>query len=217
MQLVRSLLVVLAVGLATSHAAAQSDAASTEVHHVSPPPPPSTHAPDVSLLIGGAPIVPLYRGGFCPGDHTCVMNSGLAITVGLERRWSDGWAILARYDAWVVDAGTLFDIGLLNSVRVGARYVIDQSTLVHPYIEALAGFLAFGDTRSVAAVGGSVTLAGGTEIELTDSIVIDLDVQLFSFATGLFVTRDNVRRSDGFAPNLALQITLGLEVLLGSF
>jgi len=210
------MLVLLALAAATSatRVRAQSD---ETVHHVAPPPPPSTHAPDVSLDIGGAAIVPLYRGGICPGDHVCVMNGGVGVRVGVERRWPDGWALLGRYDAWVVDAGTLFDIGLLNSVRIGARYVIDQTTNVHPYVEGLVGFLAFGDTRTVVAAGGSVTLAGGTEIELSDNLVLDLDLELFTFATGYFQTRDNVRRSDGFGPNLALQISLGLEVLLGSF
>lgn len=209
----RSSLVLLVLAFAHSAAAQES----TSEHHVEPPPPPSTHAPDVSLDIRGAAIVPLYRSGVCPGDYICVMNGGVGLTVGLERRWMDGWALLVRYDAWVADAGTLYDIGLWNSVRVGARYVIDQSTNVHPYVEALAGFLVFGDTRSVITTGGSVTLAGGSEIELSDSLVLDIDVELFSFATGYFMTRDNVRRSDGFMPNLALQISVGLEVLLGSF
>lgn len=187
------------------------------VHHVTPPPPPSALPPDVTLDVRGAAIVPLYRDALCPAGAQCVLNAGVGIGIGVERRWPDGWGFLARYDVWVLDAGSLYEIGTMHSARIGARYVIDQATIVHPYVEALAGFLAFGDTTTVAAAGGSVTVGAGTEIELTDVLVIDVDAELWTLATGFFATRDGVRRSDGFGPNLALQISVGLEVLLGSF
>lgn len=208
------LVLALVMAIDASAAAQETDAS---VHHVTPPPPPRTRAPDVTLDIRASGIVPAYRGGLCPGDHQCVFSGGFGVTVGIERRWPDGWALLARYDVWIVDAESLYAVGLLNSARVGARYVLDETTVVHPYLEALAGFLAFGDTRTVAAAGGSVTVGAGTEIELTESLVLDLDVELWTFATGYFMTRDAVRRSDGFGANLAVQISIGLEVLLGSF
>jgi hypothetical protein len=186
-------------------------------HHVSPPPPPETLPPEVTLEIRGAAIVPMFRDALCPANHECVFNAGVGVGVSVERRWSDGWGFLSRYDVWVLDAGSLYEIGTLHSVRIGARYVIDQATNVHPYLEALAGFLAFGDTTTVAAAGGSATAGVGTEIELTDVLVLDVDAELWALATGFFATRDGVRRSDGFGVNLALQVSVGLEVLLGAF
>lgn len=201
-------------------AAQDQEANATEAagaHHVAPPPPPATLPPDVTLEVRGAAIVPLYRDALCPGTAQCVLNGGVGVGVGVERRWADGWGFLSRYDAWVLDAGSLYEVGIMHSVRVGARYVMDQATLVHPYLEALAGFLAFGDTTTVAAAGGSVTVGAGAEIELSDVLVIDIDAELWTLATGFFSTRDGIRRSDGFGPNLVLQICVGLEVLLGSF
>lgn len=194
-----------------------NDADTTGEHHVEPPPPPSTLPPDVTLEIRGAAIVPLFRDALCPGNHQCVFNSGVGVGVGVERRWPDGWGFLSYYDFWIVDAASLYEIGTLHSARLGARYVIDQSTLLHPFVEALVGFLAFGDTTTVAAAGGSLTVGAGAEIELTDVLVIDVDAMLWTLATGYFMTRDGVRRSDGFGPNVALQISVGLEILLGSF
>jgi hypothetical protein len=194
-----------------------NDVAPSGARHVVPPPPPDTLPPDVTLEIRGAAIVPLYRDALCPGDHQCVFNAGVGVGVGVERRWPDGWGFLSRYDVWVLDAGSLYEIGIVHSVRLGARYVLDQSSIVHPYLEALAGFLAFGNTTTVAAAGGSVTGGIGAEVELTDVLVLDVDAELWALATGFFATRDGVRRSDGFGPNLALQISIGLEVLLGAF
>lgn len=214
--------VALAVAFPAADASAQEVPASADAepaiqHRIDPPPPPETLPPDVNLDIRGAAIVPLYRDTLCPGDHQCVLNGGVGVSVGVERRWADGWGFLSRYDVWVLDAGALYEIGTMHSVRIGARYVIDATTNVHPYAEALAGFLAFGDTTTVAAVGGSVTLSAGTEIELTDILALDLGAELWTFATSFFATRDGVRRSDGFGANLALQIFVGLEVLLGTF
>lgn len=186
-------------------------------HHVSPPPPPETLPPDVTLEIRGAAVIPLYRDALCPGDHECVFNAGVGVGVAVERRWPDGWGFLARYEVWVIDASSLYEIGIMNSTRIGARYLLDSQTIVHPYLEALVGFLAFGNSTTVAAAGGSVTGGAGAEIELNDSLVLDIDAELWALATGYFSTRDGVRRSDGFGPNLALQISIGLEVLLGSF
>lgn len=191
--------------------------ARVHAHHVAAPPDPSSLPPDVTLEIRGAAIVPLYRDALCPGTAQCVFNGGVGVGVGVERRWHDGWGFLARYDLWVLDAGSLYEVGIMHSARIGARYVIDQTTLAHPYVEALVGFLAFGDTITAAAAGGSVTAGAGVEIELTDVLVIDVDAELWTLATGYFATRDGIRRSDGFGPNLALQISVGLEVLLGSF
>jgi hypothetical protein len=191
--------------------------ARAETHHVAAPPDPSTLPPDVTLEIRGAAIVPLYRDALCPGTAQCVFNAGVGVGVGVERRWHDGWGFLSRYDVWVLDAGSLYEIGIMHSARLGVRYVIDQTSIVHPYLEALVGFLAFGDTITVAAAGGSVTVGAGAEVELSDVLVIDLDAELWTLATGYFATRDGVGRSDGFGPNLALQISVGLEVLLGSF
>ncbi len=214
--------VALAAALAATPATAQDVPASAEAepvthHRIEPPPPPEALPPDVNLDIRGAAIVPLFRDTLCPGNHQCVLNGGVGVSVGVERRWADGWGFLSRYDVWILDAGALYEIGIMHSVRIGARYVIDAATNVHPYVEALAGFLAFGDTITVAAVGGSVTLSAGTEIELSDVLALDLGVELWTFATSFFATRDGVRRSDGFGANLALQIFLGLEVLLGTF
>lgn len=186
-------------------------------HQVTPPPPPDTLAPDVTLEIRGAAIVPLFRETLCPGNHECVFNAGVGLGMGIERRWPDGWGFLARYDVWILDAGSLYEIGTMHSARVGARYVIDQATSVHPYVEVLAGFLAFGDTTTVAAAGGGVTAGAGAEIELSEALVLDIDAELWTLATGFFMTRDGARRSDGFGANLALQISVGLEVLLGAF
>jgi len=191
--------------------------AQDDEHHVAPAPPPETLPPDVTLEIRGAAIFPLYRDALCPGTSQCVFNAGVGVGVGVERRWPDGWGFLSRYDVWVLDASSLYEIGIMHSARIGARYVIDQSSIVHPYIEALVGFLAFGDTTTVAAGGGAVTGGVGAEVELTDSLVLDIDAELWTLATGFFATRDGVRRSDGFGPNLALQISVGLEVLLGAF
>jgi len=209
--------------LLSSPASAQDEATATNdedpagTHHVEPAPLPETLPPDVTLEVRGAAIVPLYRDALCPGAAQCVFNAGVGVGVGVERRWPDGWGFLSRYDVWVIDASSLYEIGIMHSVRIGTRYVIDQATMVHPYLEALAGFLAFGDTTTVSAAGGSVTLGAGTEIELTDVLVLDVDAELWTLATGFFATRDGVRRSDGFGPNLALQISVGLEVLLGAF
>jgi hypothetical protein len=205
------------LGLAQSPTGAETSDAPSEVHHVDAPTPPRRLAPEVSFEVGGSAVIPLFTEPLCPGNHLCVLNGGVGVRVGVERRWPDGWALISRYDVWIFDANALYEIGVLHAARIGARYVIDWRTIVHPYVEGMVGFLAMGDTAHVATAGGTVSVGGGTEIELTDSVAIDVDAELWALATGMFTTQDMVRRSDGFGANLVLEITLALNVLLGNF
>lgn len=186
------------------------------VHHVVPPPPPAEQGAELLLDIRGAAVVPVYVGGLCPSGHECVMNAGVGIGVSVEHRWRDGVGLLLSYDAWVLDSDSVFEIALMHSFRFGLRYVIDTSLNVHPFIGASAAFLAFGDTSQVSAIGGAVIAGGGAEIEISDSIDVLVDAELWTLATGSFETRDGVHRSDGFGANLAVQISVGAEVLLGT-
>jgi hypothetical protein len=186
------------------------------VHHVEPPPRPQDQDAELLLDIRGAAVVPVYVGGICPGGHECVLNGGVGIGVSVEQRWHDRVGLLLSYDAWVVDADSLFEVGLMHSFRVGFRYVLDDTFNVHPFIEASAAFLAFGDTSQVSALGGAITAGGGAEIEISDAIAVLVDAELWTLATGSFATRDGVHRSDGFGANLAVQISVGFEVLLGT-
>lgn len=214
--------IALAVASARRASADEGDpptaetAISPTVHHVEPPPRPADQRPELLLDIRGAAVVPVYVGGLCPGGHECVMNAGVGIGVTVEQRWPDRVGLLLSYDAWVVDSDSIFEIGLMHSFRIGIRYVLDASLNVHPFIEASAAFLAFGETSEVAACGGAITAGGGAEIEISDSIALLLDAELWTLATGSFETRDGVHRSDGFGANLAVQISAGLEVLLGT-
>ncbi len=188
----------------------------TAVHHVEAPPPPAEQERELLLDIRGAAVVPVYVGGLCPGGHECVLNAGVGIGVTVEQRWPDHFGLLLSYDAWVVDSDSLFEIGLMHSFRIGFRYVIDLSLNVHPFIEASAAFLAFGDTSQVSALGGAITAGTGAEVEISDSIAVLVDAELWTLATGSFETRDGIHRSDGFGANLAVQISVGVEVLIGT-
>ncbi len=206
---------VAAIVIAPRAQADEGDEAAV-VHHVAPPPPPGEQGPELLLDIRGAAVIPVYVGGLCPSGYECVMNAGVGIGVAVEHRWTNRVGLLLAYDAWVVDSDSIFEIGLMHSFRVGVRYVIDASLDVHPFIEACAAFLAFGDTAQVSALGGAITAGGGAEIEISDSIAVAVDAELWTLATGSFETRDGLRRSDGFGANLAVQISVGLQVLLGT-
>jgi hypothetical protein len=110
----------------------------------------------------------------------------------------------------------VFELAALHAIRAGVRYVIDDDSLIHPFIEGAIGGIAFGETASVVALGGLVSLGAGMEIELSESVAFVSSLQAWFLSTGPFRTREGALRSDPFGVNIALQVTLGISVLTGS-
>ncbi len=163
---------------------------------------------------GGAEV-PLERSAICPAGAGCVLGAGVVAGVRIERRSSDRVGLFAGYDFWLLDSDGVFELGALHAVRAGIRYVLDDSMMVHPFIEAAIGFLAFGDTANVVTLGGLVSAGGGAELELSESVAFVASLEAWLLSTGPFQTREGAIRADPFGVNIALQITIGVSVLVG--
>lgn len=186
------------------------------VHHVEPPRAPEAHPPTLSVLIYGGAQVPLEQAAICPSSFDCVLGLGIGVGAQIERRTADRIGLFAGYDFWLVDSRGVFELGSLHAARGGLRYTIDDSLIVHPFVDASFGLIAFGDTGSIVAIGGVVTAGGGAEIELSSSIAFVTAFEAWFFATGPFTTRDGAVRANHFGVNVAIHLTIGVSVLIGS-
>ena len=196
--------------LLTSSAHAQEPAP----HHVEPPPAPDSREAELNVAIRLGAIAPIDQADICPGDSTCVLGAGASFGLEIERRWPLGIGILVAYDAWFVDSGGVFELGIVQAVLAGVRYTFLLDSIVHPSVHIGAGALVFGDTFLVETVGGALDLGVGAEFELTDSVVLAGGAAFWLFTTSPFVTgRDRTRRSEGLGLNIALQVYLGLTIL----
>jgi hypothetical protein len=160
-------------------------------------------------------VAPLERGTICPGGADCVLGPGIALGVHVERRGADGLGLIAGYDFFMVDGDGVFELGALQVLRGGVRYVIDDAWRVHPFVDATFGVLAFGDTTRIATMGGMLTAGGGAEFELSESVAFVTALQAWFLATGPFVTVDGVTRSADFGVNAVLQIAIGVSIQVG--
>lgn len=217
----KALVVVAAAGgaLAATCAEARADqgtATAAEEHHVAPPPAPEEHGATLAVEVHGAAQAPLARDAICPGAAPeCVFGLGLGVGAQLEWRMADRVGLFAGYDFWMLDSAGVSEVGTLHAIRGGLRYTLDDSQVVHPFLDVAVGLLAFGDTASVATAGGVVTAGGGAEFELSESVVFMSSAEVWMFATGPFETRDGFVRSADFGVNVALQLTVGIAVLVG--
>lgn len=186
-----------------------------DAHHVVAPPAPHEHGATLSVEVHGSVEGPILRDTICPPGHDCVLGLGLGIGAQIEWRSSDRIALFGGYDFWMIDASGVYELGALHALRGGIRYVLDDSLVVHPFLDVALGVLAFGDTASVATGGGVVTLGGGAEIELSESVAFVTSAEAWLLAMGPFGTRDGAVRSAGFGVDVAVQLTLGVSVLVG--
>ena len=185
--------------------------------HVEPPPAPDDREPEllVGVRVGG--VIPLERADICPGDSLCVLGGGGSFGVEIERRWPMGLGISVAYDAWFVEAGGVFELGVAQMVRAAVRYVLAYDQIIHPEIHIGAGALVFGDTFLVSTVGGALEVGVGAEIELTESVALTGGLKGWFFTTSPFTTgRDRTLRSPGVGLNAALQVDVGIVVVAAS-
>jgi hypothetical protein len=192
-----------------------TDEGTPATHHVEPPPAPEEHEPTPAVSMNVAAVAPIERSTICPVGHDCVIGVGVGVGVQVEWRSADRVGLVAGYDFWLLDGNGVYELGALHASRVGLRYVVDDATRVHPFIDAAVGLLAFGDAANVATLGGLVTAGAGAEIELTESVAFVAALESWFFATGSFVTPDGAWRSSGFGVNAALQITVGIAIQVG--
>ncbi|AKF08599.1 hypothetical protein [Sandaracinus amylolyticus] len=200
---------ILAAGVA------RADDDPSVVHHVEPPPAPDDHPATLAVEVHGGANAPIERSTICPPAAGCVLGLGVGVGVQIERRTADRVGLWAGYDFWLLDSNAVFELAALHAIRGGVRYVFDDSTMVHPFVDAGIGLMAFGDTASVATAGGLITAGGGAELELSESVVFVTALETWLFATAPFETPDAVERSSDFGVNVALQITIGISVLVG--
>lgn len=197
--------------------AAEVEAQPRAERHVEPPPAPESRDPELNTELRLGAVWPLERTDICPGDSLCVLGAGGTFGIEIERRWSIGLGISLAYDAWFVDSGGVFELGVVQIVRAGLRYVFGTEWLVHPAVHIGGGALVFGDTLLISTVGGAINGGASAELELTESVALTAAAQLWFFTTSPFTTgRDRTPRSGGAGLNLALQASVGLTIQAAS-
>ena len=186
------------------------DAEESGTLRLEPPPPPEQRA----SLFGGEVHIQLVlplRDALCPGGESCLLNSGFGIGASIERRWSFGGALLLGYDLALLDSGGIYEVGTLQTVRVGVKWVVPLDRALKPYVEIAMGALLFGDTFGVATAGGALQLGLGGELELTEKLALAGGIVFRAFTTGAFIsTTDRVPRGSDPGASLALLLQIGI-------
>ncbi len=175
-----------------------------------PPPPPEQRA----SLFGGelhVQVVLPLADALCPGGHNCLLNGGFGIGGTIERRWSFGGALLLGYDLALLDAGGIYEVSTLQTVRVGVKWVVPLDRRLKPYLEIAIGALVFGDTFGLATAGGALQLGLGGELELSERLALTGGLVFRGFTTGAFIsTTDSVPRGRDPGTSLALLVQVGI-------
>jgi hypothetical protein len=209
---------VLAAGSAAGVARAQDTADPDDerggAHRFQPPPAPGSVDPVLGGEVHVIAVSPLAREPLCPPDAACVFSGGGGIGVSLERRWPEGLSIMLGYEAWFLDSNTVYELAVLQGVRAMLRYLLFQRSAVHPFGAVGIGALIFGDTLTIAAIGGALDVGVGLEVELTETFSLVVMIPARFFITSSFVTpRDKTHRAEEGGVNSALSLHIGLAVL----
>lgn len=108
----------------------------------------------------------------------------------------------------------MYEVGVLQTLRVGAKWVVPLSTALKPYFEVSAGALLFGDSFTIATAGGSLQFGFGGELEFAENLALIGGIVFRGFSTGSFISpNDMVARGSDPGANLAIIMQLGVLYL----
>ena len=157
---------------------------------------------------------PFITDQVCPSGTACVFGSAGGVGLGLQRRWPSGIGVGLGYEVWFVDSNGVYELGVMHTLQASIRYTLTKAWRAQPFLNGAIGVMALGDTIRFAAIGPSIDLRVGVEIELTQAIALMLAIPCRFFSTGSFVTpRDRVSRADDFGGNATIGFLAGLVIL----
>jgi len=168
----------------------------------------------LSIEVHLAAVASVASSALCPRGADCIFGSGGGVGGSLERRWPSGLALGLAYDAWFVESGGVWELGVLHVLSARIRWALLQSRSVHPFAWLGVGALVFGDTLRIATVGAAGDVAVGLEVEVTETIALSFALPFRVFTTAPFVTvRDRVPRADQAGVNVGFAIQAGLVIV----
>lgn len=200
--------VIAAVWLCASAASAQLEG------EFRVPPNPRELPPRWALEVHIDGIFAADTDSLCPPQVRCVYAGGGGVGASAELRWPVGLGVFANYDAWFLDSGSVFELGVQQGLSLGGRYTAANSSMVHPVIDASVGFMVYGDTFRAETVGLLLSGKVGVQFELSQYFGIFGGVGVRAFTHSRFTTeRDNVQRGRGelFSQALFLQLALTID------
>jgi hypothetical protein len=215
-----AIVVVLSATLLSPVARAQDEATEPVRPRFAPPPAPDAQEPVLGGEVHIIAVAPISTQPLCPPPESpgvevaCVFEGGGGVGVSLERRWPRGLSIMLGYEAWFLDSGAVYELAIMQVVRAMVRYLFFDRAAAHPFVGFGLGAMLFGDTLSIAAVGGAIDIAIGVEIEVTETLALVLATPVRIFTTTSFVSpRDGTRRAEDGGFNSAVSLHIGLSVL----
>lgn len=207
--------VTLMLVLDASAAPASADGPALDLAPRLMPSRPSVFGAELHL----AAVVP-FVDVLCPDEgasgaaSACLLNEGIGVGGTVERRWQFGGALLLGYDLSFLSGSGVYEVGVLQSLRVGAKWVAPLDTALKPYIEVAVGALLFGDSFTIATAGGCLQFGAGGELEFAENLSLVVGIVFRGFSTGSFITpNDMVSRGNDPGANLALMLQVGVLYL----
>ena len=178
------------------------------------PPAPSEADPRLSLEVHTDIAASLNHDSLCPSGAGCVMRGGGGIGATVERRWPVGVGVYVGYDAWFLDSDSVYELGVQQALRGGARYTLPNDVVLHPVFELSLGIMGYGDTFRVATVGVLIQPFAGAELELSETFGLRAGIGLRAFSHTEFRTeRDAVLRGNDGLFSESVYFEFGLTVM----
>lgn len=150
----------------------------------------------------------------CPAESRCIYEGGGGIGSSAELRWPRGIGFFVDYDAWFIDSGAVFELGVQQGLYLGARYTVPNPSWVHPVLDAGVGATVYGDTFTADSAGILLTGKVGLHFELSRHFGVLGGLGIRAFTHSPFTSqRDRVRRGggDAFSQVLFLQVALTID------
>lgn len=175
------------------------------------PPPINTRYAQYGVALTGEVVV--RAADVCPsgGPAPCILGSGAGAAARGGYRSAGPWYVGGAYEFSRQDSSNLLRLGILQQLRVEARYHFDTGTRYSPYVAFSLGAAVYGNEFGADTGGLTAHVGGGMALEVSRTTLIGVALGYRPLLLSAWTDSAGQRRADAFF-GLGLAHLLSLEM-----
>jgi hypothetical protein len=192
-------------GLAAGGTARATEPPSTRRPATLPPPTRVEYA-SYGVSLGGDALI--HPGEICAIGSPCILGGGGGLGLRGGYRWAGPWYLGGVYQVSRTDSSNLYRLPTLQQLRVELRYMFELGYRTVPYVSWGGGGVVYGNEFGVETGGGTVSVGGGFEVQLSRLAILGLAARYQPMLFAGFLDTAGYERPLGVAHYAGLELLL---------
>jgi len=138
----------------------------------------------------------------------CILGSGGGIAVRIGHRSVGPFYYGLAYELSKQGSNNIYRLGILQQMRIEARYYIETGRVTQPFIQAGGGFVGYGNEWGFDTRGPMLSAGAGAQVQIARDVVVGVGLAYRAMLLSSFVDSAGAARGGGIASLLGVDFQL---------